>query len=76
MPVLDDLRRARRGRRDSGSTGPGTTQTALRQRAVVVRTVDGDTIEVRLSSGAVRDVRLVSDPTRVASTGTGGCCAT
>jgi endonuclease YncB( thermonuclease family) len=39
-----------------GSTGGGRT---LRQSARVVEVVDGDTVRVRLSSGAVRSVRMI-----------------
>lgn len=45
----------------SGGTSGGTTTgpTQLRQRARVIEVVDGDTVRVRLASGARRDVRLV-----------------
>lgn len=51
-----------------GSLGTGPAQaadttatqaTAIKQRARVVRVVDGDTLEVRLGSGALRTVRLL-----------------
>ena len=42
-----------------GSTTTTTSGTAVRQRGRVYRVVDGDTIEVRLRSGRIKDVRLV-----------------
>lgn len=42
-----------------GSSGGGTKAVTLRQRAKVVRVVDGDTVDVRLASGAKRRVRML-----------------
>ena len=43
----------------SGSTTTGTASTRVRQLARVTRVVDGDTVDVRLRSGADRRVRLI-----------------
>lgn len=44
----------------SGGTTGGTTTTTLRQRARVVKIVDGDTVDARISSsGLVKRVRLL-----------------
>lgn len=45
----------------SGGTSSGTTTgpTQVKQRATVIEVIDGDTVRVRLASGARRDVRLV-----------------
>lgn len=45
------------GGNDGGDDGTGNP--TLRQRAKVVRVIDGDTVKVRLASGSRRDVRLV-----------------
>jgi len=39
----------------AGTTGP----TTLRQRAVVIQVIDGDTVDVAMAGGATRRVRLV-----------------
>lgn len=44
---------------DSGTTTSEPTQTVLKQRARVVKVVDGDTIDVRLASGKTKRVRLI-----------------
>lgn len=43
----------------TGGGGGGTTTTTVRQRARVIYVVDGDTVDVRLSNGAKRRVRMI-----------------
>jgi endonuclease YncB( thermonuclease family) len=44
----------------SGSTGGGTAGgKTLRQRARIIKVIDGDTVRVRLGSGGRKDVRLI-----------------
>ena len=40
-------------------SGSGTTAATLRQKARIIKVVDGDTVDVRLSTGAKRRVRMI-----------------
>lgn len=44
---------------DGGGTPPNPGPTTLRQKARVIRVIDGDTVKVKLKDGPRRDVRII-----------------